>query len=60
MAVATPDMGIREKTSAHIEEQELTREQVLGYLRQMMEIRALENQIAEFLGKNVLKGASHL
>jgi 2-oxoisovalerate dehydrogenase E1 component len=60
MAVATPEMGIREKTSAHIEEQELTREQVLGYLRQMMEIRALENQIAEFLGKNVLKGASHL
>jgi hypothetical protein len=41
MAVATPTLGIAEKTSAMIEEQELTREDVLGYLRQMMEIRAL-------------------
>ena len=60
MAVATPAQGIAEKVSAMIEEQELTRDEVLGYLRQMMEIRALENQIAEFLGKAVLKGASHL
>jgi pyruvate/2-oxoglutarate/acetoin dehydrogenase E1 component/TPP-dependent pyruvate/acetoin dehydrogenase alpha subunit len=61
MAVAaTPAQGIAEKVSAMIEEQELSREEVLGYLRQMMEIRALENQIAEFLGKAVLKGASHL
>ncbi|HEY3343056.1 MAG TPA: pyruvate dehydrogenase complex E1 component subunit beta [Anaerolineae bacterium] len=60
MAVATPTQGIAEKLSAMIEEQELSREDVLGYLRQMMEIRALENQIAEFLGKAVLKGASHL
>ena len=56
MAVATPAQGIAEKVSAMIEEQELTRDEVLGYLRQMMEIRALENQIAEFLGKAVLKG----
>jgi pyruvate/2-oxoglutarate/acetoin dehydrogenase E1 component/TPP-dependent pyruvate/acetoin dehydrogenase alpha subunit len=60
MAVASPELGIAEKTSAMIEEQQLTRDEVLGYLRQMMEIRALENQIAEFLGKAVLKGASHL
>ena len=60
MAVATPAQGIAEKVSAMIEEQELTCDDVLGYLRQMMEIRALENQIAEFLGKAVLKGASHL
>lgn len=60
MAVETPAMGIREKTEALIEEQELTKEEVLGYLRQMMEIRALEEQIAEFLSKAVLKGASHL
>jgi pyruvate/2-oxoglutarate/acetoin dehydrogenase E1 component/TPP-dependent pyruvate/acetoin dehydrogenase alpha subunit len=60
MSVATPAQGIAEKVSAMIEEQELTRDEVLGYLRQMMEIRALENQIAEFLGKAVLKGASHL
>ncbi len=60
MTVASPELGIAEKTSAMIEEQQLTRDEVLGYLRQMMEIRALENQIAEFLGKAVLKGASHL
>ncbi len=60
MAVAEHQMTLAEKVSAMIEEQELTRDEVLGYLRQMMEIRALENQIAEFLGKAVLKGASHL
>jgi 2-oxoisovalerate dehydrogenase E1 component len=49
-----------EKISAMIEEQALTREELMAYLRQMMEIRALENNIAELLGKAVLKGASHL
>lgn len=43
-----------------IEEQSLTREQLMTYLRQMMEIRALENNIANLLSKAVLKGASHL
>lgn len=43
-----------------IEEQALTREELLAYLRQMLEIRAFENNIAELLGKAVLKGASHL
>jgi pyruvate/2-oxoglutarate/acetoin dehydrogenase E1 component/TPP-dependent pyruvate/acetoin dehydrogenase alpha subunit len=43
-----------------IEEQGLTREELLGYLRQVMEIRALENNIANLLNKAVLKGASHL
>ncbi|MGQ9814947.1 MAG: hypothetical protein ACUVR3_07340, partial [Candidatus Roseilinea sp.] len=60
MAVSEHQMTLAEKVSAMIEEQELTRDEVLGYLRQMMEIRALENQIADFLGKAVLKGASHL
>ena len=60
MGVAVHETTLAEKVSAMIEEQELTRDEVLGYLRQMMEIRALENQIAEFLGKAVLKGASHL
>jgi 2-oxoisovalerate dehydrogenase E1 component len=46
--------------SAMIEEQALTREELLGYLRQVMEIRALENNIANLLSKAVLKGASHL
>ncbi len=60
MTVAAAAADIRVKTEGSIEEQELSKEEVLGYLRQMMEIRALENQIAEFLGKAVLKGASHL
>jgi len=46
--------------SATIEEQELTREQLLTCLRQVMEIRALEMNISKLLGKAVLKGASHL
>jgi len=49
-----------EAVSAMIEEQGLTREELLGYLRQVMEIRALENNIANLLNKAVLKGASHL
>ena len=49
-----------ENISAMIEEQELSREDLLTYLRQMMEIRALENHIAMLLSKAVLKGASHL
>src|SRR5512146_790950 len=49
-----------EQVSALIEEQSLTKEDLLTYLRQMMEIRALENNIAALLGKAVLKGASHL
>jgi pyruvate/2-oxoglutarate/acetoin dehydrogenase E1 component/TPP-dependent pyruvate/acetoin dehydrogenase alpha subunit len=55
--IATP---LAERVSALIEEQALTREELIAMLRQMMEIRALENNIAELLGKAVLKGASHL
>ncbi len=54
------DVRTIEQVSALIEEQSLTKEQLLGFLRQMMEIRALENNIANLLGKAVLKGASHL
>jgi 2-oxoisovalerate dehydrogenase E1 component len=53
-------VSLAETVSAMIEEQALTREQLLAYLRQMMEIRAFEVNIAEMLGKAVLKGASHL
>jgi pyruvate/2-oxoglutarate/acetoin dehydrogenase E1 component/TPP-dependent pyruvate/acetoin dehydrogenase alpha subunit len=49
-----------ERTSAIIEEQALTKEQLLGYLRQVMEIRAFENNISNLLGRDLLKGASHL
>jgi len=48
------------KLSALIEEQELTKKDLLTYLRQMTEIRALEEQISRLLTKAVLKGASHL
>jgi 2-oxoisovalerate dehydrogenase E1 component len=48
------------KVSSMIEEQSLTKEQLMTYLRQIMEIRALENNIANLLSKAVLKGASHL
>jgi pyruvate/2-oxoglutarate/acetoin dehydrogenase E1 component/TPP-dependent pyruvate/acetoin dehydrogenase alpha subunit len=54
------DIRTIEQVSALIEEQSLTKDQLMTYLRQMMEIRALENNIANLLGKAVLKGASHL
>lgn len=49
-----------ERISALIEEQELTKEELLTCLRQMEEIRAFEDNIADLLGRAVLKGASHL
>ncbi|HNP73202.1 MAG TPA: pyruvate dehydrogenase complex E1 component subunit beta [Kouleothrix sp.] len=55
----TSDLAI-ESFSALIEDQALTRDELLGYMRQMLEIRALENAIADLLGRAVLKGASHL
>jgi pyruvate/2-oxoglutarate/acetoin dehydrogenase E1 component/TPP-dependent pyruvate/acetoin dehydrogenase alpha subunit len=56
----TKPMATMEKVSAMIEEQSLTKDELMGYLRQVMEIRALENNIANLLSKAVLKGASHL
>lgn len=56
-AIAAP---AAETVSAMIEEQALTKEELMDYLRQVMEIRAFENNIATLLGKAVLKGASHL
>ena len=55
-----PKLSRMETVSAMIEEQGLTKEELIGYLRQVMEIRALENNIANLLSKAVLKGASHL
>jgi pyruvate/2-oxoglutarate/acetoin dehydrogenase E1 component/TPP-dependent pyruvate/acetoin dehydrogenase alpha subunit len=49
-----------EQVSALIEEQALSREDLLDSLRQIMEIRALEESISGLLTKGVLKGASHL
>ena len=58
--ITTKPMATMEKVSAMIEEQALTKDTLLDYLRQVMEIRALENNIANLLSKGVLKGASHL
>jgi TPP-dependent pyruvate/acetoin dehydrogenase alpha subunit len=44
-----------ERITALIEEQSLTKEELITYLRQIMEIRALENNIASLLSKAVLK-----
>ena len=44
-----------EQVSALSEEQSLTKEQLMGYLRQMMEIRALENNIANLLAGSCFK-----
>ena len=49
-----------ERITALIEEQALTKEELLTYLRQIMEIRAFEDNIADLLGRGVLRGASHL
>ncbi len=54
------ELSRAERVSALIEEQALTREELLSYLRQMLEVRALENNIADLLGRAVLRGASHL
>ncbi|MDH7484739.1 MAG: dehydrogenase E1 component subunit alpha/beta [Anaerolineae bacterium] len=39
---------------------DLTKEQALDLLRQMWEIRIFENTVYDLLGRNVIKGASHL
>ena len=49
-----------ERISALIEDQALSKDQLLNYLRQMMEVRAFENNVNTLLGKAVIKGASHL
>ena len=49
-----------EEVSAILEEQELTKEELMTYLRQVMEIRTFEDNIANLLGRALLNGASHL
>ncbi len=46
--------------SVLMQEQGLSKQELLGYLRQMLEIRRFEEMVYELLGKNVIKGASHL
>lgn len=43
-----------------MQEEGLTRADLLGCLRQMLEIRHFEDTVYDLLSKNVIKGASHL
>lgn len=43
-----------------MQEEGLTKESLLTYLRQMLEIRRFEEKVYELLGRNIIKGASHL
>jgi 2-oxoisovalerate dehydrogenase E1 component len=43
-----------------LNEEGLTKEEALELLRQMWEIRMFENRVYDLLGRNVIKGASHL
>jgi 2-oxoisovalerate dehydrogenase E1 component len=47
-------------TSVLLEEQELSREELLTYLRQMLEIRYFEEKVFDLLGRDIIRGASHL
>ena len=58
--MAKKTASVAEQVSAMIEDQALTKEDLVNSLRQIMEIRAFENNIANLLSKAVLKGASHL
>jgi TPP-dependent pyruvate/acetoin dehydrogenase alpha subunit/pyruvate/2-oxoglutarate/acetoin dehydrogenase E1 component len=40
--------------------QKLTREQALDMLRQMMEIRLFEDTMSDLMGRDIIRGASHL
>ena len=42
------------------EDQEVNKDELLTYLRQMWEIRIFENTVYDLLGRNIIKGASHL
>ncbi|RCK72103.1 MAG: Acetoin dehydrogenase E1 component alpha-subunit [Anaerolineae bacterium] len=56
----TKTIRLLEEITAQMEEQGVSREELLEYYRQMIEIRLLEDQIASLLSKGVLRGASHL
>ena len=45
---------------AIMKEQGIAKDDLLTYLRQMREIRNFENSVYDLLGRNLIKGASHL
>lgn len=54
------DVRTIEQVSASVEEQQLSEDELMPMLRQMLETRALEDNIAGLLSKTMRKGASHL
>jgi 2-oxoisovalerate dehydrogenase E1 component len=52
--------SIDKPLSGLMQEEGLSKADLLGYLRQMLEIRRFEEMVYDLLGKNVIKGASHL
>jgi 2-oxoisovalerate dehydrogenase E1 component len=55
-----PEVRDIENISSLSDEKDLTKAELMTMLRQIMEIRAFENNIANLLNKAILKGASHL
>jgi 2-oxoisovalerate dehydrogenase E1 component len=51
---------MEETASNSLEAHGLTKQQALDLLRQMWEIRLFEERVYDLLGRNVIKGASHL
>ncbi|MGD9146511.1 MAG: thiamine pyrophosphate-dependent enzyme, partial [Anaerolineae bacterium] len=50
-----------EKTASNpLEAHGLNKEKALDLLRQMWEIRLFEDRVYDLLGRNIIKGASHL
>ena len=49
-----------DKPNNSLQPDELTKEEALDLLRQMWEIRMFENKVYDLLGRNLIKGASHL
>src|SRR5210317_1484320 len=49
-----------ERTELLEQEGGLTKEEALDMLRQMWEIRLFEDRVYDLLGRNIIKGASHL
>jgi pyruvate/2-oxoglutarate/acetoin dehydrogenase E1 component/TPP-dependent pyruvate/acetoin dehydrogenase alpha subunit len=49
-----------ERTDLLLQEHGLKKEEALDMLRQMWEIRMFEDRVYDLLGRNIIKGASHL
>jgi 2-oxoisovalerate dehydrogenase E1 component len=53
-------MGSKANLDDYMQRTGTSRDDLLTYLRQMMEIRFFEEKVFDLLGRNIIKGASHL